>query len=56
MLGAIALVVFAVLVSLTVARWGVVISLALSIVAWAVLAIALYKLVMATFHHEPSPP
>ena len=56
MLGAIALVVLAVLVSLTVARWGVVISLALSIVAWAVLAIALYKLVMATFHHEPSPP
>jgi len=56
MLGAIALVVYALLVSLTVAPWGVVISLAVSILVWAALAFALFKLVMATFHHEPAPP
>jgi len=54
-LGAIAMVVFALLVAVSVQAWGVVPSLAAALVAWTVVAIALYALVMAVFHREPRP-
>ena len=55
-LGAIAMILFAVLVSLTVAPWGVVLSLAVSLAVWTMVAIGLYTLVMAVFHRQPEPP
>jgi len=55
-LGAIAMILFALLVSLTVARWGVVLSLAASLAVWTMVAVGLYTLVMAVFHRQPEPP
>lgn len=55
-LGAIAMVLFAACVSLTVERWGVALSLAVSLAVWTVVAVGLYALVMAVFHHQPDPP
>ena len=55
-LGAMAMVVFAVLVAVTATRWGVVLSLAVALAVWSAVAFALYKLVMAVFHREPEPP
>lgn len=55
-LGAAAMVVFAVLVTLAATRLGVVLSLALSLFVWLLVAIALYTAVRAIAHREPSPP
>jgi hypothetical protein len=55
-LGAGAMVVFAVLVTVAATRLGVVPSLALSLVVWLLVAIALYAAVRGIAHREPSPP
>jgi hypothetical protein len=54
-LGAVAMIAFAVFVSLTVVSWGVLPSLAASLVVWLAVAIGLYLLVQMT-HGEPHAP
>lgn len=55
-LGASALVVFALLSMLLVTRLGVVPALVISLTAWLLVAIALYALIRRLVHREPSPP
>jgi uncharacterized membrane protein (GlpM family) len=55
-LGAIAMIAFAVIVSLWVVRLGVVLALAIALAVWLVVAVALYGLVEAAYGREPSPP
>lgn len=55
-LGAIAFVVFAVLVTVLLMHWGVVATTVVALVVWVVVAVALYALARAIFHREPSPP
>jgi len=54
-LGAIAMVAFATALWIWVAHLGVVVTLLVALVAWVVLAVALYALVVATLHRETSP-
>jgi hypothetical protein len=55
-LGAVAMIAFASLVSLWVTRWGVIATLAVALVVWLVVAGALYGLVAAVYRREPAPP
>jgi hypothetical protein len=55
-LGAVAMIAFAVIVSLTVVSWGVLPSLAASLVVWLAVAIGLYVLVQVTHGREPHAP
>jgi hypothetical protein len=55
-LGAIAMIAFAVIVSLWVVRLGVVPALAIGLVVWLIVAVALYALVEAVYGREPTPP
>ena len=55
-LGAIAMIAFAVIVSLWAVRLGVVLALAIGLVVWLVVAVALYALVEAVYGREPTPP
>ena len=55
-LGALAMVAYAVAVVLVVSRFGVVLSLVVALVVWLVVAFALYALVAAVYKREPAPP
>ena len=55
MLGAIAMIVFAVFVSLTVKSIGPVPSIAIALIVWLAVAVGLYFLVALTFKREPHP-
>jgi hypothetical protein len=55
-LGAIAMIVFAVVVFLSVTTWGVVPSVGFALLLWVGVAVALYFLVAAIFGREPVPP
>ena len=55
-LGAIGMIAFAVIVSLWVVRLGPVLALAIALVVWLVVALALYALVEAVHGREPTPP
>jgi hypothetical protein len=55
-LGAIAMIAFAVVVSLSVVRLGPVVALGIALVLWLMVAVALYALVEAIFGREPAPP
>ena len=54
-LGAVAMIAYAVVVLLTAATLGVVASLLLALAAWFVVAVALYFAVSLIFRREPSP-
>ncbi len=54
--GAIAFVVFAVVVALVVTHWGVVATVVVGLVIWTVVAVALYAIARAVLHREPTPP
>ena len=51
-----AMVAFAVVVTLWVTSWGVVPSLVVAMIVWFVVAGALYFLVAAVYRREPAPP
>ena len=55
-LGALAMIAYAVAVVLVVSRFGVVLSLVVALVVWLVVAFALYALVAAVYKREPAPP
>ena len=55
-LGAVAMIAFAVVVSVSVVGLGAVSSLLVALLAWAVVAVVLYFLVALTFEREPAPP
>lgn len=55
-LGAIAFVVYAVIVVLLVTRWVVLPTLVVALLVWLAVAVALYALARMIFHREPSPP
>lgn len=55
-LGAVALIVFAIMVSAAVTRWGVVPSLLVALLVWLMVAVGLYFLVALVYKREPSPP
>lgn len=55
-LGAVAMIAFAVLVVLTASRWGVVVTLVVALVVWLAVAFALYALVATVYKREPAPP
>ncbi len=54
-LGALAMIVFAVLVAGFVMSWGPVLTLGAALAAWLVIAIALYAVVRAVYGREPRP-
>jgi hypothetical protein len=55
-LGAVALVVFAALVVVLVAKWGVVATLVAALIVWLVVAFVLYAIVAGVYKREPAPP
>lgn len=55
MLGAIAMIVFAVLVSVTAKSIGPVPSIAIALIVWLGVAVGLYLLVAHVFKREPHP-
>lgn len=55
-LGAAAMIVFAIIVTLAVASWGVVASLVVALVVWLAVAVGLYFLVALVYEREPTPP
>ena len=55
-LGAVAMLVYAVVVVLWVAKLGVVPALLVAVVAWAVVALTLYSIVARIYKREPAPP
>jgi hypothetical protein len=55
-LGAIGMIAFAVVVSLWVVGLGPILALAIALVVWLVVAVALYALVAALYGREPAPP
>ena len=55
-LGAIATVAFAVVVSLAVTSWGTVPSLVVALIVWLGVAFGLYFLVATVYGREPAPP
>jgi hypothetical protein len=55
-LGAVAMVAFAVVVTLWVTRWGVALSLVVALAVWLVVAGALYALVASIYRREPHAP
>ncbi len=54
-LGATAMIAFAVLVSLTVTMWGPVVSVVVALMAWLAVAVGLYFLVALIYEREPHP-
>lgn len=54
-LGAAAMIGFAVVVAVLATRLGVVLSLVVALVAWLVVAVALYFVVALVFEREPAP-
>ena len=55
-LGAVAFVAFATVVTLAVVRLGVVPTVIVSLIVWTVIAVALYALARIVFPREPTPP
>src|SRR5207247_460417 len=55
-LGAVALVAFAVVVSMWVTKWGVAASVIVALLVWVAVGAALYGLVAAVYRREPAPP
>lgn len=55
-LGAIAMIAFAIVVSLAATRWGVVPGLVAALAVWLVVAVGLYGLVATLYGREPSAP
>lgn len=55
-LGAVALVGFALVVIFVASRWGVIATLVVALVVWLVLAFALYAIVASVYKREPAPP
>ena len=55
-LGAVAMVGFAAVVTLWVTRWGVVLTLVVALVVWLVVAGGLYALVASIYKREPHAP
>jgi Protein of unknown function (DUF3147) len=55
-LGAMALVVYAVVVVVTVSKLGVVASLVVALLAWLAVAVGLYFAAVVVLRREPSPP
>jgi Protein of unknown function (DUF3147) len=55
-LGAMALVVYAVVVVITVSKLGVVASLVVALLAWLAVAVGLYFAAVVVLRREPSPP
>lgn len=55
-LGAVAMIVFAIIISIAVTKLGVVPSLIIALLEWLVVAVGLYFLVASVFEREPSPP
>ena len=55
-LGAIAMIAFAIAVSLAATRWGVVPGLVAALAVWLVVAVGLYGLVATLYGREPSAP
>lgn len=55
-LGAVALIVFAIIVSIAVTKLGVVPSLIIALLVWLAVAVGLYFLVALVFEREPAPP
>ena len=55
-LGAAAMVAFAVVVMLWAAWWGIVATLGVALVVWLAVAIGLYFVVALVYRREPSPP
>lgn len=54
-LGAIAMIAFAVLVTLTAGRWGAALSVLVALVVWLAVAVGLYFLVALVYEREPAP-
>ena len=55
-LGALAFLAFAIVVTLVVVRLGVVPTLIVGVTVWTAVAVALYAVVRIVFHREPTPP
>jgi len=55
-LGAIAMIAFAIVVSLAATRWAVVPGLVAALAVWLVVAVGLYGLVATVYGREPSAP
>lgn len=55
-LGAVAMIVFAIFVSLTAVSWGAVASILVALAVWLAVAVGLYFLVALVFEREPAPP
>ena len=55
-LGAIAFVVYAVVVTLAITRWTVLPTVIVALLVWVAVAIALYALARIIFRREPTPP
>ncbi len=55
-LGAVAMVAFAVAVRMWVIGWGVVATVVVALVVWVAVAAGLYGLVAAVYRREPAPP
>ena len=55
-LGAVAFVAFATVVTLAVVRLGVVPTVIVGLIVWTVIAVALYALARIVFRREPTPP
>src|SRR2546430_1176133 len=55
-LGAIAMIAFAIVVSLAATRWGVMPGLVAALAVWLVVAVGLYGLVATLYGREPSAP
>ena len=55
-LGAVALVLYAVVVVFTATKLGVIVTLLLALLVWLAVAVGLYFLVVRVLRREPSPP
>lgn len=55
-LGALAFVAYAVVVTLLVTRWSVLPTVIVALLVWTLVAVTLYALARMVFHHEPTPP
>ena len=55
-LGAVAMVAFAIVIVLGAPLWGVVSTLIVALVVWNVVAFALYAIVAVVYKREPAPP
>jgi hypothetical protein len=55
-LGAAAFVVYAIVLAMFTAQWGVLVTLIVALVVWTVVAVALYTLSQIVFGHPATPP